>query len=60
MEEYDQEKQLSCSELHDLIEHISDIYFSDEDPFEAIVIFLHTSVEVKTSKNCMFYNPSHS
>ena len=47
-EHYTDVRELTCSELHEYIDSICTACFPHEDPFEAIVIFLHTSIEVIT------------
>ncbi|CAB4035851.1 EF-hand calcium-binding domain-containing 5-like [Paramuricea clavata] len=44
-EHYTDTREVICSELHDYIDSVCTACFPHEDPFEAIVIFLHTSIE---------------
>lgn len=51
-------EELTCSELHDYIDSVCNSCFPDESPFEAIVIFLHTTIEVKytdTNRNIKWF-----
>ena len=44
-ENYTDTREFTCSELHEYISSVSTACFPHEDPFEPIVIFLHTSIE---------------
>ncbi len=50
-ENYTDVRELTCSELHEYIHSVCTSCFPHEDPFEAIVIFLHTSIEVRFHMN---------
>ena len=43
---YTETREFTCAELHEYIDSLCTACFQHEDPFEAIVIFLHTSIEV--------------
>jgi hypothetical protein len=46
-EHYTDTREVICSELLEYIDSVCTACFPHEDPFEAIVIFLHTSIEVR-------------
>ena len=52
---YTNTREFTCAELHEYIDTLCTTCFQHEDPFEAIVIFLHTSIEVRY-RDCRLMN----
>lgn len=46
IENYTDTDELDCTELHEFIDSVCTACFPNEDPFDAIAIFLQTSIEV--------------